>query len=121
MKHHQRQHWDRSRRGFLRTSAGAAALAGLGGLGLPRLGLAQDGPWSVRPESEVDRLNFVVWTYGDIYTLRLGPVEVIVLNHPRHAQHVLRDHVHNYSKGGPVWDSVRTLFGNGLVVSEGDL
>ncbi|HMN26576.1 MAG TPA: cytochrome P450 [Caldilineaceae bacterium] len=59
-------------------------------------------------------------TYGDIYTLRLGPLEVIVLNHPRHVQHVLRDHVHNYSKGGPIWDTVRTLLGNGLVVSEGD-
>jgi hypothetical protein len=44
MKHHPKQHWDRSRRGFLRTSASAAALAGLGGLGLPRLGLAADGP-----------------------------------------------------------------------------
>ncbi|MGH6916082.1 MAG: twin-arginine translocation signal domain-containing protein, partial [Geminicoccaceae bacterium] len=68
MQHHQKQRWDRSRRGFLRTSASAAALAGLGGLGLPRLGLAADGPWSTQPESEVDRLNFVVWTYGDIYS-----------------------------------------------------
>ena len=25
-------------------------------------------PWSVAPKSKVDRLNFVVWTYGDIYT-----------------------------------------------------
>jgi hypothetical protein len=60
------------RRDFLRSTAGAAALGGLGGLtgglGLPRLGHAQEGPWAVRPESEVDRLNFVVWTYGDIYS-----------------------------------------------------
>ena len=26
------------------------------------------GPWSVPPKSKVDRVNFVVWTYGDIYT-----------------------------------------------------
>ena len=25
------------------------------------------GPWSQPPKSKVDRLNFVVWTYGDIY------------------------------------------------------
>jgi multiple sugar transport system substrate-binding protein len=57
------------RRDFLRSTAGAAVLGGLGGgLGLPRLGRAQEGPWAVRPESEVDRLNFVVWTYGDIYS-----------------------------------------------------
>ena len=28
----------------------------------------QGGPWSVPPKSKVDRVNFVVWTYGDIYT-----------------------------------------------------
>jgi multiple sugar transport system substrate-binding protein len=68
MKRHPHLSWAPSRRELLRTSASAGALMGLGGLGLPRFGLAQEGPWAVRPESEVDEVNFVVWTYGDIYT-----------------------------------------------------
>lgn len=58
--------------------------------------------------------------HGDIYRLRLGPMQPVVLNHPRHAQHVLRDHAANYRKGGAMWESLRALLGNGLVVSEGD-
>jgi cytochrome P450 len=58
--------------------------------------------------------------YGDIYTLDLGPMSMVMLNHPDFAQYVLRDNAKNYSKGGPIWDSVRSLIGNGLVVSEGD-
>lgn len=58
--------------------------------------------------------------HGDIYSLDLGPLRAIVLNHPRHAQHVLRDRAASYRKGGAVWDTLRTILGNGLVVSEGD-
>lgn len=59
--------------------------------------------------------------YGDIYTLDLGVTKVVVVNHPRHVQHVFVDRVDNYNKGGGFWDAVRTLLGNGLPVSEGDL
>lgn len=58
--------------------------------------------------------------HGDIFRIDLGPVDAVVLNHPRHAQYILRDNVRNYRKGGNMWTSVRTMFGNGLVVSEGD-
>src|SRR5689334_1652138 len=58
--------------------------------------------------------------YGDIYKLNLGATSMVMLNHPDYAQHVLVDHARNYSKGGPIWDSVRSLVGNGLVTSEGD-
>lgn len=58
--------------------------------------------------------------YGDIYTLDAGILKWVMLNHPRHIEHILRDNVQNYSKGGPFWASIRTLLGNGLVVSEGD-
>lgn len=57
--------------------------------------------------------------YGDIYTLNLGFMKIIVLSHPRQAQHLLRDHADKYGKGGALWDSMRGLVGNGLVVSEG--
>lgn len=58
--------------------------------------------------------------HGDIYRLHLGPMQPVVLNHPRHAQHVLRDHAANYRKGGAMWETLRALLGNGLVVSEGE-
>lgn len=58
--------------------------------------------------------------HGDVYRLRLGPLSMIVVNHPRHVQHVLRDCSSKYGKGGALWDSIRTLLGNGLGVSEGD-
>ena len=44
------------------------ALAAAGGGGLLRPGDAfAQGPWATVPRSKVDKLNFVVWTYGDIY------------------------------------------------------
>jgi multiple sugar transport system substrate-binding protein len=51
------------RRGFLQGSAGLG-LAGVGGA----QAMAQAGPWAVAPKGKVDKVNFVVWTYGDIYT-----------------------------------------------------
>src|SRR5215213_11363878 len=45
-------------------------LAAASGAGLIRPGDAfaqAAGPWSQPPKSKVDKLNFVVWTYGDIY------------------------------------------------------
>lgn len=58
--------------------------------------------------------------YGDIYTLDLGVTKLVVLNSPRHAQQLLRDRIHGYTKAGPVWDLLRTVIGNGLATSEGD-
>jgi multiple sugar transport system substrate-binding protein len=53
--------WELSRRKVL------GGAVGLGLLG-PAGALAQaGGPWSQTPKSKVDKLNFVVWTYGDIY------------------------------------------------------
>ncbi|WP_257445886.1 cytochrome P450 [Archangium lipolyticum] len=58
--------------------------------------------------------------HGDVYTIDLGLTRIIALNHPRHAQYVLRDNARNYGKGGPLWDTIRGLTGNGLPSSEGD-
>jgi len=53
--------WELSRR---RVLGGAAGLGLLG----PAAAFGQGvGPWSQQPKSKVDKLNFVVWTYGDIY------------------------------------------------------
>jgi len=75
------------------------------------------------PKLLKDPFNYVVKTreeLGDIYWLNLGMSKVIILNNPNHAQYVLRDNARNFRKGGPMWDAVRSLIGNGLVVSEGD-
>ncbi len=58
--------------------------------------------------------------HGDIYTVDLGFARVTLLQHPRHAQHVLRDQAARYRKGGAIWDAIRTLIGNGLPASEGE-
>lgn len=57
-----------SRRSLLSAGAGLGAAAGLSRLGVPGAALAAEGPWAQAPSSSVDQLNFVVWTYGDIYT-----------------------------------------------------
>ena len=58
---------------------------------------------------------------GDLYRLDLGVLEVLALNHPRHARHVFRDRARIYTKGGVFWDSIRSFMGNGLPLSEGEL
>jgi multiple sugar transport system substrate-binding protein len=61
--------WEISRRRVLGTMANAAGVSALGFLPGASAALAQaGGPWSQAPKSKVDKLNFVVWTYGDIYT-----------------------------------------------------
>ena len=83
--------------------------------GLPLLGALP-----ALPRHSFDFLLDARVRHGEIYTLDLGVTEAIVLNHPRHIQHVLVDNVKNYYKGGGLWDGVRAVSGNGLVVSEGD-
>ena len=51
-----------TRREFLQATAAATAMS----MGGP-LAHAQSGPWGQRPPSEVDVVNFVVWSYGRIY------------------------------------------------------
>ena len=58
-------------------------------------------------------------THGDIYNLNLGISKMLIVNHPRHLQHILVDNAQNYRKGGAMWDAIRAMLGNGLVVSEG--
>jgi multiple sugar transport system substrate-binding protein len=61
--------WEISRRRVLGTMAKAAGVGALGFLPGASTALAQaGGPWSQGPKSKIDKLNFVVWTYGDIYT-----------------------------------------------------
>lgn len=57
--------------------------------------------------------------HGDIYTLDAGPMQLVVLNHPRLAEHVLRDNSHTYLRGGVFYESLAAFLGNGLAASDG--
>jgi multiple sugar transport system substrate-binding protein len=58
-----------SRRLVIETMAKAAGVGALTSLPGVSVTLAQTGgPWSQAPKGKVDKVNFVVWTYGDIYT-----------------------------------------------------
>lgn len=57
--------------------------------------------------------------YGDIYTLDLGLKQAVILNHPRHAHHLFRDHASNYSKGGTLMTPLRSISGGGVTTSTG--
>lgn len=52
-----------------------------------------------------------------------GPMRVIAygLSHPDHAQHVLAGADHYYSKQDASYNELRTLVGNGLLTSEGEV
>ncbi|HEY0094513.1 MAG TPA: cytochrome P450, partial [Archangium sp.] len=69
---------------------------------------------------KIDYVSALRERHGDIFTLDLKLGEMVVLCHPRHAQHVFVDQARSYGKSGAVFDSLRTLLGNGLPVSEGD-
>lgn len=56
---------------------------------------------------------------GDIYLLRGGASPMVMLGHPRHAQEILVEKGANYTKDSPIWDPLRSLLGNGLLVSGG--
>ncbi|HLL01387.1 MAG TPA: cytochrome P450 [Myxococcaceae bacterium] len=75
------------------------------------------------PRLLTQRLDFLQQArrqVGDAFLLDVGLGKAVVLCHPRHAQHVLVDRARNYTKGGAMWESLRTFLGNGLPVSEGD-
>ncbi|MEZ4735756.1 MAG: cytochrome P450 [Caldilineaceae bacterium] len=59
--------------------------------------------------------------YGDIYTLNLGIKQAVILSHPRHAQHLFRDHAAHYAKGGALMTPLRSISGGGVTTSSGPL
>ena len=59
--------------------------------------------------------------HGDVAAFRFGPVRALLLAHPEHVQHVLMDHHANYDKRIVSYRRMKTLLGEGLLTSEGDL
>ncbi len=75
------------------------------------------------PELQHDRLSFLMelaQKYGDVIQLRLGPETAVLALHPDDVQHVLQENYANYSKKTRVFESLKPLLGNGLLVSNGD-
>lgn len=58
--------------------------------------------------------------FGDVVGLRLGGRSAFVLNHPDHIESVLVTNHRNFIKHTWFWRHVRSLFGHGLLVSEGE-
>ncbi len=57
--------------------------------------------------------------YGDAIYLNLGRLQLMLLCHPDHVQHILRDNYRSYRKG--VFNApLEPLLGTGLLTSEGD-
>jgi len=57
--------------------------------------------------------------YGDIVHFRIGPIRVVLLNHPDLIKEVLSKHHRNFHKGRPL-EMAREILGDGLLTSEGE-
>lgn len=56
---------------------------------------------------------------GELFALKLGPVQVPVVARPEHLQQVLISDAQRYTKGG-MWSATKPLLGDGLVTSDGE-
>jgi cytochrome P450 len=59
--------------------------------------------------------------YGDVVRFRLGPQLIHLVSHPDHIKHVLVTHQHNYNKATRSAGKIRSVTGEGLLTSNGDL
>ncbi|NUS44293.1 MAG: cytochrome P450 [Mycobacteriaceae bacterium] len=67
--------------------------------------------------SPLDLVGRLLSEYGDVCSLDLYPVPLIVVNHPDYIDRVLKARYHNYDRGGPVITMARNLFGDGLIMA----
>jgi cytochrome P450 len=58
-------------------------------------------------------------TYGDLAAVNVGPVRLYLASNPHHIKHMMQDNRYNYTKG-TMWNTLRRIFSNGLLASEGD-
>lgn len=57
--------------------------------------------------------------YGDIVHFKIGPIRIVLLNHPDFIKEVLTTQHHNFIKGRPL-EMAKELLGEGLLTSEGE-
>jgi cytochrome P450 len=56
----------------------------------------------------------------DVVELRLGPRRALLLCQPGVVNRVLAEQADDYGKGGPFWDAMRPILGNGVGTCDGD-
>jgi len=65
-------------------------------------------------------LRRIAREYGDIVCFRVGPMRVVLLNHPDFINDVLVTRQANFVKGRPL-ELAKNLLGEGLLTSDGEL
>lgn len=70
-------------------------------------------------ERPLELLLEVTRTYGDVSQIRMGPIRLVILNHPDHVKRVLQEKSSTYGRP-PFVKLMRRVVGNGLLFSEGD-
>lgn len=66
-------------------------------------------------------LSEVGHTYGDLASLRMGPVQAYLANSPELTREILVTKAKHFHKERRTLDALRQIDGEGLVISEGDL
>jgi cytochrome P450 len=64
-------------------------------------------------------LGKIAEEYGDIVHFKIGPIRIVLLNHPDFIKEVLTTQHRNFVKGRPL-EMAKELLGEGLLTSEGD-
>lgn len=64
-------------------------------------------------------LRKIAKEYGDIVHFKIGPIRIVLLNHPDHIKEVLTVQHRNFVKGRPL-EMAKELLGDGLLTSEGE-
>jgi cytochrome P450 len=76
------------------------------------------------PDVIRDPLGFLVRTvrdYGDVFRVRVGPMQFYVLTHPTDVEYVFRGNHRNFIKDIGTRTLLSAVLGQGLVTSEGEL
>ena len=64
-------------------------------------------------------LRKIAKEYGDIVHFKIGPIRIVLLNHPDYIKEVLTTQHRNFVKGRPL-EMAKELLGEGLLTSEGE-
>jgi cytochrome P450 len=77
------------------------------------------GNWKEARERPLEFVLEVTREHGDVAQVRMGPMRLVVVNHPEHVKRVLQEKSAIYGRP-PFVAMMRRMVGNGLLFSEGD-
>ena len=84
----------------------------------PKSKFPLDHLFSYRSDS-IGFLKKIAKEYGDIVHFKMGPIRIVLLNHPDYIKEVLTVQHRNFVKGRPL-EMAKELLGEGLLTSEGE-